>query len=75
MKIRNKHVYGTPEELRLVKEETDWIGRHQSYMEDENHLVILALPRKKEAKRKVRVEESEQPKRGPRREQKPKFYA
>jgi hypothetical protein len=69
LKVKNRHVYDTPQRIREIKEEIDWIGRNQTELVDEGHLVILALPRKPEKKKKHK--EKGEP-RGKRREQKPK---
>lgn len=55
-KIKNRHVYGTPEFLRAMKEELDWNGRNDSEMLSDDHLVIYALPRKSKKSFKKKVE-------------------
>lgn len=55
-KIKNRHVYGTPEFLKQVKEEIDWNGRNDTEMLDEGHLVVYALPRKTKKNTKKKIE-------------------
>jgi len=49
-KVRNYHFYGTPEKVNRLKEEYEFIGRI-TRLEGPNHLVVLALPPKKEKKK------------------------
>lgn len=67
--MKNRHVHDTPERIKEIKEEIDWVGRNQTELVNARHLVILALPRKPEKKKKQK--EKGEP-RGKRREQKPK---
>lgn len=60
-KIRNQHVYGTPERIREVHEECEWIGRNVSKIDADNpgHLTIYAIPPKRRSKPKPEEEEGE----------------
>lgn len=67
-KIRNKHVYGTSEEIKRIKEEADWIGRNVTRIASDGHLIIFAIPPKKRTRPKKDEEEKvEQKGRAPRR--------
>lgn len=51
-KIKNLHLYGTPEELTLKKAEYDWAGRNATRYAEDGHLIVLALrPVKKTVKK------------------------
>lgn len=67
MKIKNRHVYDTPERIKEIKEESDWIGRNVSRIDPNNprHLIIFAIPPKKRTKPKV--DEERKTERRPRR--------
>lgn len=56
-KIKNKHVYGTPERIKEIKEECDYIGRNVSRIVEPGHLVIFAFPPKKRSRPKPEEEE------------------
>lgn len=58
--MKNKHIYGSPERIKAIKEESDWIGRNVSRIdrEDPGHLIIYAIPPKKRSKPKVEEEET-----------------
>lgn len=69
-KIQNKHVYGTPERIKEIKEESDWIGRNVSRIDRENpgHLIVFAIPPKKRSRPKTEeTQEAGSPERKPRR--------
>lgn len=55
-KIKNKHIYGTPEEIKRIKEESDYIGRNVSRIAKDGHLIIFAIPPKRR-KPKQKVDE------------------
>lgn len=58
MRIKNKHVYASPERIREVAEETKWIGRHDYRILEDDHLVIYALPLKtKKPSKKQKADE------------------
>lgn len=53
------HVYDTPERIKEIKEESDFIGRNVSRIDrdDPRHLTIYALPPKRRSKPKAEVDE------------------
>lgn len=55
MKVRNQHVYATPERIKQLHEECEWIGRNVSRIDPKNHghLIIYALPPKKRTRKVV----------------------
>ena len=66
-KVRNKHLYGTPEQIKAWKEESDWIGRNMSRITEDGHLEIFAIPPKKRSRPKDEDEKAENKARRPRR--------
>ena len=66
-KIRNRHIYGTPEEIKRIKEESDYIGRNVSRIAKDGHLIIYALPPKKKKRPKTEEKKESANKRRPRR--------
>lgn len=49
-KARNYHVHGTVEQINRLKEEYEFLGR-VCRIEEPGHLIVLALPPKKEKKK------------------------
>ena len=49
-KVRNYHIRGSVEFINRLKEEYEFLGRHVR-LEATGHLVVLALPPKKEKKK------------------------
>lgn len=66
MKIKNKHVYATPQRIREIAEEEQWIGRHRYRVVDPEHIIIYALPERKKTKKEKRkeIEERKRSRRG-----------
>jgi len=58
-KVKNLHLYGTPEQVKAWKEEYDYSAKNQSRIDPENpgHLIVFAFPPKNK-KEKKKVEES-----------------
>lgn len=46
-KTRNKHIYGTAEYIKAVKEDYDFSARNATRLVDPGHLIVLALPPKR----------------------------
>lgn len=63
MKARNYHVHSTPEEVKRIADEYEFIGRAFKILAPD-HLVLLAYPPKKEKKKKVVKDENERDNRG-----------
>jgi hypothetical protein len=62
-KVRNMHLRGTPEQVKAWKEESDFIGRNLSRIEEPGHLVIYALPPKRKSRKEKEEEAREERKR------------
>lgn len=68
-KIKNAHRYGTPEQIKAMKEEEDWNGRHVSRIDpnDPGHLIVFAIPPKRKSKKKDDGKDESSKQRRPRR--------
>lgn len=51
-RISNLHLYGSPERLKALKEEYDYIARNATRMVAPGHLVVLALAPKAKKQKK-----------------------
>lgn len=66
-KIKNQHIYGTPEEIKRIKEESDYIGRNVSRIAEDGHLIVFAIPPKRKSVKKKEEETDGKRTRAPRR--------
>lgn len=57
------HLHGTPEQIKAWKEESDWIGRNVSRIEEPTHLVIYPIAPKKRSRpnKEEEAEDSQKP--------------
>lgn len=52
MKARNLHIHGTVSEINRLREDYLFIGKYHVEIVEPGHLVVYALPPKKEEKKK-----------------------
>lgn len=52
MKSRNYHYYGDATTVKRLREEFEYIGRYCEVEDNGSHLIVFALPPRKEPKKK-----------------------
>lgn len=65
-KVKNAHYYATPERIREMKSEYDFIGRWVTKIDPGNpgHLIVYAVPPKKRDRKKEEKEVTARQRRG-----------
>ena len=66
-RIKNRHIYATPQRIKELKEEYDWMGTWVTQIDplDSGHLIVYAVPPKRRSKKKA-DEAKDKQHRGPR---------